>query len=886
MGNFNPSSPTILGNEFVGIREESIDLTTASDSEEIGYSFTLSGSTTLQDARVYTEPPVWALSDGTNVTINIYPKGKETQSGPIQRCIIPISAANVTGASATSNPSQVHPGTGVIQPFQAATSAQFAQALMGGQQPGTNVAFGPNFVVDGLGTRLLMSFDVAKYGQQLIGKRILGVNVLLDIQGSDGQSNQLAIEQNNPMQAFIAYSATGNFCTGTYFLYATDDVQRMPVDNINYANNGTGSSAAVVEGRPWSLQELMNFDPAGSGVANNRLTLWLTRNRNAPVVSSGKFFFVTYVALEVIYCEEQRVAWGCLANTGFAAVNPYFGTQIVPMHSPLTGALNPVLGAGDYTITVSGSFAYAPPGFTAGTLNTSSDPTLPPLNGLRELYDFGSIVPVKINKPWPPENALGQTFTSEVSDIMPQISLHTSSGTVADSQGYGRQDAIPIYAAINATQQINVPSSLTLTQVRYYARRFGATSTNLLLTTAGGQTAQISPQQWDSLAEIIDGWKEVTLPLSAGWAVTAGTTTMTWSAAGENIGSRWEVLGVMAPSISGTPTSHEQSLVPAPNQLDATTYRQGSTDTLTWQSPLVSGAAAADIYSDACFSLSTQPPTITGVGVTPSVLALTPLPYICGPLGTESIAPTGMPYNRITWANMGVTGTGSFGYYELQRFDTVDNAWNTIMRGTTQAINGFSDFEARIGVQSSYRIRMANGLGYLGSWSATGTGTIPAPGLLAVQPETVAGSVLTFTTNTQNSGASMAGFVQEFENNIDQALTFLEAGRNRLTFMYGKNFMSDFHPLERGGEQFDATLAVANGAVSGPVLENAFQGLRDLAWAQLPYVCVRNEIGDRWYANVSVPQGNIQGGGRIIQLAQITVTEVADVPYAVNPTSL
>ena len=876
MGDYNPNSPIVVGNEFVGIREEDILLTTANDTEEWGYSFTTSGSNTLQDARVYFENSEWTLNNGTNITVNVYPAGLEDQTGPIRSVVIPVSSLNATGASPVGNGS-LNTGTVVRNPLTTASSGEVAAALMGGGQSQAQVILPVPSVTDSFGARLLLSFDVAKYAQQLIGKRILGVNVLIHMDGGEGLANQDALASNSPVQLFLALSALGQIVNQNFQIFSTDSLQRVPLDNVNYSWNG--AIATIGEARPWSLQELMNLDPAGNGTAANRITMWIERRGNA-YFAATRSYQLRYVALEVVYCEEQRVAWGCLFQNSQASTIPMqWGTQIVPMRAPLTAALNPVLPAGSYTVTVSASYV-------ATDLTVSSDFGIPPLNALRTLYTLPNLPGVHVKKPWPPAENIDETFSKEVTSVIPQLTIHTSSGPILQTQVYGQQALVPVYGAITASQGVSFPSSLTVSQVRYYARRFGNTTKNLVLTVSSS-TATLTPSAYDALPEIIDGWKEITLPLNTPVTFGSGTLNAQWSAASENIGSRWEVLGLSAPAVSGTPSQHEQqSVVPAAQQLQAGTYLEpsGASILLNWQSPLVSGAAANDAQSDAVLLLSTTPPSITGLAAAPAILALTPLPYICGPLCTESIAPTGTGYNRITWTSPGVTGS-AFGYLELQRLDAIDGVWSTIMKCTSPGVTGFSDYEARIGVQSQYRIRLANAQGFLGAFSSTATSTVPAPGVTAVQAETVAGSVLTFTSNQPLTGVSMAAFVQEFETNIEQSLTFNEAALNQLSMMFSKNFMSAFRPTERGGEQFAATLAVANGAVSGPILQKAFQNFRDLAWAQLPYVCVRNEIGDRWYANVEIPGGNIQGAGRIIQLASATITEVSDVPFPANPTT-
>ena len=84
-------------------------------------------------------------------------------------------------------------------------------------------------------------------------------------------------------------------------------------------------------------------------------------------------------------------------------------------------------------------------------------------------------------------------------------------------------------------------------------------------------------------------------------------------------------------------------------------------------------------------------------------------------------------------------------------------------------------------------------------------------------------------------------------------------------------------PTERGGVQFSRTILVNNVAVPVPSLDEGFRSLRDLAWAQLPYVCVRDELGNRWFANVAVPSGRVRDR-RTTYLGQVLITEVTATP--------
>jgi hypothetical protein len=75
-------------------------------------------------------------------------------------------------------------------------------------------------------------------------------------------------------------------------------------------------------------------------------------------------------------------------------------------------------------------------------------------------------------------------------------------------------------------------------------------------------------------------------------------------------------------------------------------------------------------------------------------------------------------------------------------------------------------------------------------------------------------------------------------------------------------------------------ILVQAAAITVPSLAD-FKGLRDLAWDDLPYVCVRDELGNRWFANVLVPAGETKRNRRLY-LAQIRVTEVTDTPAPVS----
>jgi hypothetical protein len=207
---------------------------------------------------------------------------------------------------------------------------------------------------------------------------------------------------------------------------------------------------------------------------------------------------------------------------------------------------------------------------------------------------------------------------------------------------------------------------------------------------------------------------------------------------------------------------------------------------------------------------------------------------------------------------------------EIQRRDSVDTEWQTVLNTTNICTAGFSDYEARVGVLSEYRIRTLNALDFAGPW-VTGSATVPSPGV-AVGGR--ANSVLIFTSNAQP--ASNLAYTMQWEGQPIETFSFPEADTVSLQRLFGRDFFLALRPLERGGDRFSRTILVNNAAIALPSLAN-FRGLRDLAWADLDYVCVRDELGNRWFAAVIVPDGEVRGN-RTIYLARIDVVEVTDTP--------
>lgn len=823
MGNYNPHAPYILGNEWVPIRQDDWQ---PDDISEFGYAFSISHAVTPVTGAFYVNEVPQTRTNQAIDLVSVYPSGQETLTGPVKVIHIPVSTVSSTGTSISN----------------------VAVANLLNPSDGLSVRF--DTPSDGF-TWLGLSFNVPAYAQQLYGKRILNVSFRYALAGGVDAAESIDVEygfakgafgvQRNRFSLFepLVVSSGG----------APLAIGKIDLTSINPFWDPSRDPYQVHDVYPWRFQELSRFvftEPPFS-----RMTIMMF---NGLTGTSNAFLY--FADLEVTYCEETRVLYGGTKtrslqdSSGTSTENNYeVGPNLVRLRNSSALAFNTTsLAPGEYVTTL-----------THAQLPIDQFRGIPTLAGIRELYQLPHQRGLQINQTLTPE----AEFTSQATDFLPEITLHTSSAVVTGVHPYGNQYDVPVYGSITAIQEIEdgpVGASQMYPQVRFYARRFGATTVPLTLTdvATGTFTTSISVADFDALPEIVDGWKEVTLQFAnpPSFSTAAGDVDWRWSATGESAGNQWQVLA------AGSRAFAAHSIGPASYYAP-----QGNTVTLTWQSPAISGTAE-DTLADATLIFAMNPPTVTGFAVGTCEQELTVLDPACP---VRSCLPTSVYGNELTWLPVSAAAIVSGGGYQLQRYDDVDGAWNTIY--TTPDGTEFCDFEARVGVQTYYRVRTFNLLDFYGPW-VTGSGTIASPG-----GDTTGdgNSVLFFTSN--HAPESALAYVMSWEGKPIETFNFPEADEVQLKRMFGKDYFTAFHPLERGGEQFTRIILVNNAAVTLPSLAN-FHNLRDLAWADLDYVCVRDELGNRWFANIRVPDGSVQMN-RTIYLAQIQVTEVTNVPSPV-----
>lgn len=221
--------------------------------------------------------------------------------------------------------------------------------------------------------------------------------------------------------------------------------------------------------------------------------------------------------------------------------------------------------------------------------------------------------------------------------------------------------------------------------------------------------------------------------------------------------------------------------------------------------------------------------------------------------------------------------------YELQRYDIVTAQFQTIMLTTANnAVSGtasFNDFEARVGTPSVYRIKVNNLYNFGGTYSSQVSGAPPAPGITGGCADMT--GALIFTSNAAQQGNANLAYIMQWEDDTPvESFGLPEAGDVQFQEFYGRDGSVAFHGTERGLETFNRTVLINGGAVSLASLADG-KGIRDLAWASYPYVCVRDDLGNRWYATVQVPSINVRNN-RQAYMAALTITETTQTPYAVS----
>lgn len=832
MGDYNPDRPYVLGMQWPPLVADTVLLDTCT---EVGYTFRAATNYEVTDGLrqawvLCTQPPP-GQPTGKHLAVNVYRHGRAAGTGPVRTLTIPCTAG----------------------------SAQTGAALAGGAASVPDAMLNPSdarhvtLTGPGAACRFWFGTAAANVRAALLSRRILDVSVLYAVSGPfDKTPGAMALGLERGGVNWVMDDALAGPSTPAGAVV----VRRARLGELNPWCHPTGTPATSAMRLPWRWDGRPDAPVPTAGLtalASTASTGVAVRVGATSAVPAGTVFQIHHVALEIAYGEENRAGAGGLDISGGASLVDGLYVYQVPVVDMWNFGYDVSQRRGErYAVTV--GMAHA------GAASVAS-PVPIRVDRLSAVAAFPTHTGLVVHKTC----GAGDSPTAREVPAMPAIVLcKPGNPPVVDSSGHAYlAQAVGTACSWNSpddlAQTLTGDAAGTYVWARFYARHLpGANEPLTLIQLAAadsqvrpGPRAQISVAEFDRLPELAGGWREVTLRLDPPAVLT-----------GAGVPTRW---GWYSPVDRATPWQ-----ILGADQNPASTLAGVAGD--AGHAGLATIDEQDDGSADLTLMLAREMDLVTGLAVTTVVQPLAAADPACP--GRAGRVPTGVHYHRLSWDAINSAVVGGWGCYELQRQDDTMAAteWETIAQVTEPAMTGMDDLEARIGVPSRYRIRMVHRTGITGPWSASVTGTIPPPGVTGVDRP----GLLVFTSN-HNPAASLAYLTGGERRDDGEEFTFPEAGHTELQEMYGRDYRTAARPAERAGVEFTRTLLVNAAAVPAATMDNGFTGPRDLAWDSLPYVCVRDELGNRWLAALLVPTGTVRRRGHL-HLAQVTIVQVTDSP--------
>lgn len=232
----------------------------------------------------------------------------------------------------------------------------------------------------------------------------------------------------------------------------------------------------------------------------------------------------------------------------------------------------------------------------------------------------------------------------------------------------------------------------------------------------------------------------------------------------------------------------------------------------------------------------------------------------------------------ITWLNPTLPEVcGGFGSTEIERSDNEGATWYPICHITDEFVELFEDYEWQGKHSTLYRARTFRGDG------------VPSDYTTEIEVDISQGRCgLAFVSNEQ---PDLNVFYPDVGLGSVPERTFSWPRERQVFQPLNRDYQVVFTGLEDRGTVQSVELFVRGGPVNDdqtPCVadpcadytlrgEDVFDPLKDIAFADLSYVCVRNEEANRWFANLEVPEGtwNVEGD---MWAAPLNIIEVTDRP--------
>lgn len=354
-----------------------------------------------------------------------------------------------------------------------------------------------------------------------------------------------------------------------------------------------------------------------------------------------------------------------------------------------------------------------------------------------------------------------------------------------------------------------------------------------------GTTVTLTAAQASAFAVIASGWRLVQVQL--GTAATLAAATQYY----------------IEFSSTATGTGYWVLSVPSSNGAGQVGNYNGTSDNAT-----INGAAE-NTSADVVVTLATVP--TAPVSMTAA-------------LGSQSVGETvacvtAVPRADLSWATTSLAGL--FARYEIQRSSDGGTTWTDIAVVTVESVAAWKDYEGKRGVATSYRIRAVRTDGAFSAWTNAGA-TVTKP-LLAGSG---AYASTMFLVSNYDPTQNLA-----FEYRPSKAYDFPEADEQLRGGAYRRDYMLASNPTENRGVLVKWTflIGVDDKVPAGGGSWQAWDPLRTLARAVIPYVCALDHRGNRLFCALRVPSGDEDSsGGADVYVAEVQAAQLTATPFVVT----
>ncbi len=638
--------------------------------------------------------------------------------------------------------------------------------------------------------------------------------------------------------------------TGTLQVWYSGGGTRVHLGTVSLTTNTQSFSIPFgeinpVTSLPWTQADIDNLDSVNSFGFR-------------PLSGAARAIRVYFVDLDIDWVAEARVAASVLALTPTSDLS----WETFPLIDPNSGAANWAKAASTgYVVVVRPPVAVggiSAAAFTVRTLDSGLPPP-PGVFGLSLLTGSG-----------------GRVISFAADDVRTwamslAFDVDASATDSADGMPFLWYENSPIISDAPQTggQEISGAAALSYTLVRFVARTI--TSTGVPASATAPLTVKVRNR-----ATSVQIGGTGTLTVADFEASPSLGFPPRDSAAVTESETRFCSVTLASPAVLAAATQYElffesateaaevQWVVLALSTSDPAAVTRGNPATYVGTTDVVFSSDSGEIVSgDLAATLSVVPNPVTGFEAYPVQRAITPTGPEIG-CGYQTIEDVRLQWNPTTLG-------ADFGYYEIDRTSDGGTTWQTIRHITDEDVDQATDNEAPFNIESSYRIRVIRDGDLIPSaWSDEEHAT-----------PTVDGCPVVLST------ALHPDRTQVYPRGPVITWNWASYDQQTISSPAGADYQTAVVPSEWRGDVFAPQVSIwSPGFASNPSDppapgRAAFDPLNLLLRSTVPYICVRDETGRVWYANVTAAEPS-RAEPFHAYTAELVVTELTGTPAVLD----